>query len=360
MRAVPTTGSGTHHSKTQGRGAHAPNARQAVACIESLECAHDILSSALLATEALDAELTLLHVVPPHSDYEGPHDPVSTNLKRQEAVFKVERLANDWENQTCPINTAVLEGRPADQICNWARSHRVDLTVLFARQDTTACESNFGVTSQKIIDKMPGSILIVPENCGERRTAPIRERRAAPIGERHSAPMQKLLILLDGSIRAESALPVAIQLAESKKSELVLVHAVPQLELTEIGPIESDDEDLKALILSHNEKKAAAYLNRLQAQLTDKNFPVSVRILKGGDVRRLLQQTIIRENADMVIISSHGQGGYPDVVAGNVARFLMGHIHTPLFIVRDVQERSLLHDHTSDAPSLRFPNHSAA
>ena len=238
----------------------------------------------------------------------------------------------------------MLEGRPADQICNWARSHRVDLTVLFARQDATAREASFGATSQRIIDKMPGSILIVPENN--------RERRAAPL--------QKLLILLDGSIRAESALPVAIQLSESNNTELVLVHAVPRPELTEIGPVEAEDELLKAQIIKHNEKKARAYLNRLQAQLTDKNFPMRVCILKGGDVRRILQQAIIREDADMVVISSHGQGGYPDVVTGSVAQFLMGHIHTPLFIVRDSQERAIMRGGAPESPNLRFPNYSAA
>ncbi len=320
---------------------HLPRSKchRIIVCVDELQHSDKVVSYGVIVAKAFDADLTLIHVVESGTTSGRPSDPVTSNLLRWEASIQIEELAQKWADEGYEIHTAVLEGRPGNQICIWAREHQVDLTIISTRQDEPVCDWDVGDTARRVIDCTTGSVLLIPGNVAESETAPCK----------------RILTLLDGSCCAESALPIALRLAETQGAELVLVHAIPELELTNIGPPEPEDEELHRRVIDRNESAARKYLGRIRARLSDEPIIVRTVTLSGGDPRHLLVRAIIDEDADMVVMSSHGRSSHMDMAAGSVASHLMTHTSIPLLIVRNLLDGLGRIGASSPVTSLRFP-----
>jgi len=291
--------------------------RRVVACIDAFQDSRKVVPYGVIVANAFDAELTLMHVIERNTQTGTPSDPIASKLLRREASMKMEKLAKNWTNDVSDIHTAVLEGHPGDQICIWAKDHQVDLTVICTRQDRAVCDWDVGDTARRVMDCVTGSVLLIPESISE-----------------SDANCRRILAPLDGSSRAESALQVALRLAETQDAELVLVHAVPEPFFTDIGPLEPEDVELRRRILQRNELAGRKYLSRIRDRISGSSIPVRTVVLSGGDPRHLIARSILDERADMVVVSSHGFSGHLDMAAGSVASHLMTHTSIPLFIVR--------------------------
>ncbi|MEE9253756.1 MAG: universal stress protein [Pseudomonadales bacterium] len=292
--------------------------RRVTACVDASPVSLKVIAHGVTIANALGAELILMHVLDAEPDRGTPSDPIEWDLRRREACSHVEMLARDRADEVGGIQAHVVQGRAAEQICKWARNHQVDLTVVCTRGDGDAREWELGGTARRIIDCVPGSVLLVPACVEESQT--VRYRR--------------ILVPLDGSSRAESALPIALRVAEAQSAEIVLVHAVPEPELTEIGPLEREDEELRKRVLCRNERVAQVYLDRIHTRIADKGVSIRTLMLRGGDARHLLSRAILDQSADLTILTSHGRSGHLDVAAGSVTAFLIAHAAAPLLIVR--------------------------
>ena len=317
-----------------------PKRRQVIACIDALRDLEKVAPYGVIAANAFDAELTLMHVIETGPKRGAPSDPIASDLLRCEARMQLEQLAGKWSSEAGVVHTTVLEGHPGDQICLWARDHQADLTVICTRQDESVCDWDVGDTARRVMDCVTGSVLLIPGS----------------VAASHAVRCRTILAPLDGSSRAESALPIALRLAETQGAELVLVHAVPEPELTEFGPREPEDEELRRRILHRNESAARAYLDRIRTRLSDRSLTVRTLILSKSDPRHLLTRAILDENADMIVISSHGRSGHVDMAAGSVASHLMTHSSAPLLIVRSqLSEPTRSTGATPMSAGLRFP-----
>ena len=318
--------------------------RRVIACIGALQNSSSIMPLGAITANALGAELTLLHVIETDTQPGARPNPIASDLLRREAATTISDLARKWENRIDNIHTTVLEGRAADQICIWARDHQVDLTIICSGQEGGSCEWALGDTARRVIDCVEGSVLIAPDV----------EETNEKVG------LKKILTFLDGSCRAETALPIAMQLAKSEQAELTLVHAVPEPQLTEIGPPRPEDEALRRRLFDRNEAAARAYFDHLQNSLCDSGIKLKTCIMKDGDARHALLRVIDDEQADLVVFSSHGHSGHMDVAAGSVASHMITHTPIPLLLVRGSQQhppRQISADEIN--PGLRFPFHEA-
>lgn len=320
--------------------------RHVVACIDSLRNHAKIIPYGLMAAKALNAELTLLHVIDTKSpNTRAPFDPITSELLHRETCIRIEELAQECRQSADAVRAVLLEGRPAEQICLWARSHKADLTIINMHQDESACGGAPSDTVRRVLDRAAGSVLLVPDSAAEADA--LRYKR--------------IMAPLDGSSRAESALPLALRLAHSLNAELILVHAVPEPEFTDIGPREPEDEELRERVLSRNESVARTYLKRIRTRLADQGVIVGTAILSGGDPRHLLSRAIQDQHIDMVVMSSHGRSGHADMTTGSVASHLIAHTKAPLFIVREPANETTFP--VSDIPisaDLRFPHRQVA
>jgi nucleotide-binding universal stress UspA family protein len=308
-------------------------------CAETSESTAKMMPHAKAIAAALSAEVTLVHVMEPYSSLYTTTDPYEWELHRRKAEAFICALSKEHaRDDDRAIATKVLQGRTGEQLSNCVATRRGDIAVL-CRSDLQS-PGHIGQTARRVLEAGRCSFLMVPAAADSAGTGQYR----------------RVMVPLDGSSRAEAAIWVAKKIARAEDAELVLVHAAQEPFLIQNGPLESADVELKDRLLGRNEVIAREYLQRLCEQIDQ--CPVSVRpvILAAGDVRRQLNDAIVNESADLVVLSSHGDGGHADAATGDVAVFLLANSPVPVLMMRQVQNKGNSHIHGStESRGVRLP-----
>lgn len=314
--------------------------RHVLACVDATPFAGTIVAHAVAVAEATGARVTVLQVMRPPGPGEVPADPVAWALRRREAETRLADLAAAVRDGV-EVGATILEGSAAERICDWAVAHEVDLAVLGTRSESDHMEGGLGSTARRIIERLPASMLLLPP--GTAGAGPLRYRR--------------ILVPLDCSARAETALPVAVALAAAHEAELILVHASPEVDLVGAGPPEPEDLELRERLRRRNERVAQAYLQQVRARLFSTGGTVRIRLLSGDDPRHAIARAAAEEHADIVVLSSTGTGGHPDLPVGSVADYLINHVATPILVVREAATTRRAQQRTSGVTAgLRLPS----
>jgi nucleotide-binding universal stress UspA family protein len=147
---------------------------------------------------------------------------------------------------------------------------------------------------------------------------------------------RRILVPLDGSETAETALPVAAHLAKSTKLPVVLVQVInPSLEFSMVGqgmaPITADlyNEVESDFVTQANEEldKGASILGAVPGGITK-------TVLQGGTVEAIQHYT---EPGDLIVMTSHGRTGVRKFLLGSVAQKLINERVAPVVLVPAAQ-----------------------
>ena len=295
-------------------------------CIGTADGSRNAIALGKVLARAFAAELAFVHVIEMHdANGRAPFDPVEWDIKRREAEAKISRLAQDSSERDTSIAVEVLEGRCAEQICKALSGRPHDIAVLCRSQGGPGAP--MGETVRRMVENGTSSLLIVPET---------------PIGAK-IPDFSRILLLLDGSTQSESAIPIALEIAESENAEIILLHATPEPELTQAGPPEPRDVELMEELRRRNTRIAQKYLNRQTARLQGRGVKTRTVLSSGGDVRRQLLAAVTAQAADLVVMATHGQSGFADTALGNVANFMINRSMTPVLMVRGGSETAADH-----------------
>jgi nucleotide-binding universal stress UspA family protein len=287
-----------------------------VVCAETTLSTAKIIPHAMALSNALGTELKLVHVIEPNKALQSPLDPFEWDLRRREAEAFVSDLSKQYESEERKIRTQVLQGRTSNKICSCLVDNGEDIVAL-CRSDAEK-PGHIGHTVRQILEKAVNSVLIVP----------------AIVDKDVVVNYRRILLPLDGSARAESTLPLAKKIARASNATLVLIHAIPDSMLTEIAPLDNEDIVLRDSLLRRNERVAREYLDRIHESISASGLTSTSVIVNGGDTRRLLNEAIIAESADLLILSSHGQSGHADVATGDVTSYLLANANVPILMIR--------------------------
>ena len=149
----------------------------------------------------------------------------------------------------------------------------------------------------------------------------------------------RILVPLDGSKLAEVALDHASELAKRFKSRLVLLRVVSPVEPVSsvAGTLLDSEGDGPALRVDLNQsdaevQAAAEYLQTLRGNLEADGISTTARVLEGEAVAAILQEA---EAADvsLIVMSTHGHGGFKHAQVGSVAGKVLQGSRVPLHIV---------------------------
>jgi nucleotide-binding universal stress UspA family protein len=293
-------------------------------CIDGSPVSERILSHGLAMARAFGATLTVLHVLEP----QRPNDrPTSTDLleweiRRTDALRRLDGISAEYGSPELPVETELLEGRAAEEICGWVASHHVDLTVLCSHGRSGWTDWSLASTAKKLIEGLAGVTLLVPASALQE--PPKRE-----------VIYERILVPLDASPRAESVLPVAAHLARVHDSELVLSHVVPVPELTAPVPLDEEELKLEQHLVGRNTRVAETYLALVSGRLAGQGLRARTVLADDDDVRFGLLRCISEERPDLVVLSGHGRSGRTDLPLGSIASFLLEHATAPVLIVRE-------------------------
>jgi len=334
--------SGSQSQESDGKSA----TRRVLACFDGSSLGERALPHAVAVASALAAPLTLLRVLECPANQHAPADPMQWEIRRREAHEYMGQLAGRCDAESARVDAEVIEGRAAEEICRWSAERDVDLTVVTTHGASGHSPWPLAGTARKLLDRAPGSFLVVPS------TVPPSDG---------AARYRRVLVPLDGSPQAETALPTAERIAAAQQSELIVVHVVPLPELTQIGPLEAEDVELSDRLRRRNERVARAYLDRLRGQLASEPTRVRVILLQGGDVAGRLAALVEREQIDLVVLSAHGRSGRLHMPCGGVTADLIARSAVPVLVVRSRAARSMrriVPDHEPSA--VRLPEHAAS
>ncbi|GCE30149.1 universal stress protein UspA [Dictyobacter alpinus] len=141
-----------------------------------------------------------------------------------------------------------------------------------------------------------------------------------------------ILVPLDGSPRAEQALPFAAQLARVYRSTIVLARIVDIFET--IGASSIQAAALTNEIREIQEKDAQEYLQRICSSGPLEKLETSMEI-HSGDVATTLLDIINKQSIDLVLLTSHGHTGQKHWTLGSVAQKMVHHCPVPVFNQRE-------------------------
>lgn len=299
-----------------------------------------IVQHAFALAQALNAPLTILQVLQHERGVLRP-DPIEWDIRRDEAHRSLEELAAAFEPSVNRAKTHLAEGSTIEAISQFLADRSDELLVVGMPQ-SQGLDRGIGSLIHDLLHAVSVPMLLVPP--------------ASAINPGVVPSYRRILVPIDGSAWAASALPTATRLAKANGAELILAHVVPTPELTEIAPYSAADLELRDRVLERNRRAVCDYLERMRRSLADLGINARAICIHGDDVRETLASIIKAEGVDLVILSPRGHGLSTNVEMpyGSVAGYLMMHSPAPLLLVRSPVSCSR-HDVDRRTAELRFP-----
>lgn len=290
--------------------------------LDGSSLAECVLPHAAAIAKAFDAQITLLNVLEQPS--ESRADPLDWYLKKTEADTYLSVVRTRLEKNHLSVKTVLLEGRATEQIVELARMSNADLVILSSHDGLAANGGAVSSIAQHILQRIGTSTLII---------------RASPADTFQTGDLryQRLLVPLDGSQRAGSALSIATALAQAHKSELLLVHVVSKPEMARRMPLTKEDAELISRFVERNQEEGNKYLEQLRVHLPTN---VQTHLLVSDNVAATIQSFSEQEQIDLLIMSAHGYSGEAKWPYGSVTNRFITDGTMPLLIVQDLPHES--------------------
>jgi nucleotide-binding universal stress UspA family protein len=139
---------------------------------------------------------------------------------------------------------------------------------------------------------------------------------------------QNILIPLDGSIRAEKVLPVAARLVHITDGRVSLLQAVwpPSVYMASVGEIVLPD------VLDETIPAAKVYLEDVVKKSNLESVRTETQVVIGHPAEAIIAAAKT-DNADLVVMCSHGYTGEMRWAMGSIAEKVARHVPSPVFIL---------------------------
>lgn len=159
----------------------------------------------------------------------------------------------------------------------------------------------------------------------------------------------RILVPLDGSLRAERSLPVAARLSHSSGATVILARIV---ELpAPFGPGSSSLGGAESAMAEEREA-VTRYLEEVAQRAELAGVATQVEIAVAAAVAPALLDVIQSANADLVVICSHGHTGFTRWRLGSVAQKIARHATVPTLVLR-AEGTNLARDSASASQTIR-------
>ncbi len=298
--------------------------RRILVCIDHSRFSDVCLQQAIAISRSLGGAITLLHVMDPPRERSGLQttDVLDWEISRQEARAYLERLERDGAQATGhDVEIRLEQGHPAERITAVARELDADLVVIGSQGERGVAAWSLGSTAQQVLAVARGSVLVA---------------RSDASGSVAVSP-KRILVPLDGSLRAESVLPTAVRIAGANEAELLLAFVVREPVATAVlrAP---EDIDFARELASRLETSGKHYLDGLRTQLQREGASVRTVVVRSADERQSLLELCRTERSDLVVLSAHGSTCNPALTTGSITAHLLTHSGVPLLVLQDLRD----------------------
>ncbi|MDQ7820076.1 MAG: universal stress protein [Armatimonadota bacterium] len=288
--------------------------------LDGSRLAESALPAAAELAVRLQAPVVLLHVLesgPPPTVHGDRH--VRTEAEARAyldgAVEWMGRRGVTARGVVCPESGGV-----AATIARQAEAAGVDLIVLTSHGRGGVRGLLYGRVAEQVLQRGRTPVLLLP---------PSERGRDAPF------TCQRILVPLDGSEAAETAVEPGIRIAAACGADLLLVWVVPTVDTIsdERAPAARLMPTAAAALLDVEAREAAAYLEGVAARVRAAGIAARAAVERGEPVQVLLE-TAARERADLIVMATHGRSGVSALWAGSVASRVIGAGRRPVLLIR--------------------------
>jgi nucleotide-binding universal stress UspA family protein len=264
-----------------------------------------------------ESQVKLLSVLDQNEDFRAP--------KAEEARLREENLLHTYLREVAgdirqhlgiQVETRVATGSPAKCILEEAETYSPDLLVISTHGRSGISRWRMGSVADKVVRAAACNTMVVGPKAAERTTW---------IDARILEPFKSLLVPLDGSTLAESALSVAGAFAKSYGARVHLVR-VAGIPVSGDGLEGAYMPDLLNTVVD----SAKAYVESAATKLRGSDVRTEVLV---GNAASELQDYVAANAIDLVIMTSHGRGGFVRTALGSVTDRLLGGA-APVLVVR--------------------------
>lgn len=139
-----------------------------------------------------------------------------------------------------------------------------------------------------------------------------------------------LLVPLDGSRLAEAALPVVVRLSTVLHASVTLIHVIER----------NAPHTIHGEHHLTNEDEACEYLGKT----AERFFPPEARVEchvhreETRNVARSIVEHVSEFSPDLIVLTTHGEGGLRDLMTGSIAQQVIGRGKTPVLLIRPGEE----------------------
>jgi nucleotide-binding universal stress UspA family protein len=138
---------------------------------------------------------------------------------------------------------------------------------------------------------------------------------------------RNILVAVDGSVDATEALSQAIDLAESERTRLTLITAIPRVPAIAsaslamgFGALDRDRRSWAEAVLTDARERVPC------------DLPV-VTVLTENPIRQAVLDQIKRGDHDLIAMGSRGRGAVRSALLGSVSHYVLNHSPVPALIV---------------------------
>jgi nucleotide-binding universal stress UspA family protein len=276
------------------------------------------------------AAITLLRILETDNAASTAVDPLAWKFAQDEAQAHLDEMGRRLATLGFASNTVLLEGGSARRIVEYVHTQGVDLLLLSSHGQGGLSGWNVSGVAQKVIHLAGTSVMLVRSSD---ESAEDHDQVDARIVQ-----YQHILAPLDGSQRAESALPLASALAERHAAELMVVHVVVRPEMIERVPLSQEDAALAESVVARNSVEADKYFAQLQSRLPVRS---RTRVIVDNNITGALHQFVEQEQIDLVVLSAHGQGCYSRLPYSALVNSFITYGITSLLILQDLSSNEM-------------------
>jgi nucleotide-binding universal stress UspA family protein len=247
-------------------------------------------------------------------------DPVDWQIRKAETESYLAGIAERLKNAGLHVSINLYEGKPAEQIVDFAHSWDADLILMSSHGQSGLSPWNVSSVVQQVIMRAHRSLMII------RAYLP-------PTTDVTGLHYHKIFLPLDGSQRAEMPLPFAESLARAHSSEILVTHIVRQPELPRRTSASQEDLQLVSQLIERNQDEAQKYLEDLKSRI---ELPIQTMLEVSPSINRSLHQISDENDVDLTIISAHGYSGGTRWPFGSIGLGFIVYGSTPLLILQDL------------------------
>ncbi|MBF8267239.1 MAG: universal stress protein [Dehalococcoidia bacterium] len=248
-------------------------------------------------------------------------DPRVAAEAREQALRSAEEYMAGIARRFSPgrVKVRVIHGEePVNAIMAFSRDEGMDLIAMSTHGRSGLGRWVYGSVADKVLQSSPIPLLLL---------RPREKSEGVPL---EMSPIDALVVPLDGSALAESALAYVEELARKMALKISLIQVVPQVGMTyPVGEHYTYDPRLD----QDMENAAVGYLKQKMAEVQQKRLRVEYQVKRGIPAAAIIDFAEER-GSSLIVMSTHGRSGIGRWLLGSVADRVLRASFSPVLLLR--------------------------